>query len=329
MDRAPEVVTIGHAIVDVLAPSLDELVSRHGLERGTMTLVDDDRAEAIYASLGPATEISGGSAANTAACLASFGASVAFVGKVKDDQLGRVFAHDIKAAGVRYQVSPAPDGLPTGRSLIMVSPDAEKTMCTSLGAGATLQPSDLDEEDIRGARVLYVEGYMYGRRPTNPAIEHGISVAREAGTRVALSLSDPYWVELQQDELERLLDQVDLLFANEQEAIGMTGAADGYTAMKTLAERVPTVAVTCGAEGSRVASPAGIVDVGALPVHTVVDTTGAGDSYAAGFLYGWLRDQDCKRCAELGALAASEMVSHLGARPQTDLADLARQAGLI
>jgi fructokinase len=320
MDRNPEVVTLGHAIVDVLAPSADELVAGFGLRKGTMTLVDDDQAEKIYASLGPTTEVSGGSAANTAACLASLGASVEFIGKVRDDVLGRFFSHDIRAAGVRYEVAPSPSGPATGCCLIMVTPDAEKTMCTNLGIGALLTPDEVDAPVIAAARVLYVEGYLYGGRPTNPAVEQALSLAEAAGTEVALSLSDPYWVELHRLELEGLLDHVDVLFANEQEACGIVGVDDPTVALEALARRCSTVAVTRGELGSVVATGGEVLSVPAVAVPHVVDTTGAGDSYAAGYLYGYINGLEPERCARLGGLAAAEIVSHLGARPQQSLA---------
>jgi sugar/nucleoside kinase (ribokinase family) len=329
MDRTSEVVTVGHAIVDVLAPSEDSLVAGFGLDKGTMTLVDYGQAEKIYASLGPATEVSGGSAANTAACLASFGASVVFIGKVRDDTLGHVFTHDIRAAGVRYTLAAGREGPGTGRSLIMVTPDAEKTMCTSLGIGAHLLEADLDEAAIAAARVLYLEGYLYGARPTDAAVERAVAVARDAATVVALSLSDPVWVELHRNQLDGLLDRVDLLFANEQEAGAMAGVEDATAAAVALGERIPTVAVTRGALGSVVATAGEVVSVPAAEVPRLVDTTGAGDSYAGGFLYGFVRDRAPAQCAGLGALAAAEVVGHLGARPLQSLADLARAAGLL
>jgi fructokinase len=327
MDRNPEVVTLGHAIVDVLAPSADELVAGLGLEKGTMTLVDDRQAEKIYAALGPTTEASGGSAANTAACLASLGAAVSFVGKVRDDDLGRVFSHDIRAAGVSYQLVPSPDGPATGCCFVMVTPDAEKTMCTSLGIGALLTPDDVDEEAIASARVVYLEGYLYGGLPTDAAVERAISVAEVAGTQVAFSLSDPFWVELHRAHLDSLLDRVDVLFANEQEACGMAGTGDLDAALPVLARRCPTVAVTRGAHGSVVAASGDVVSVPAVPVPQVVDTTGAGDSFAAGYLYGLIRGLSPERSARLGALAAAEVVSHLGARPQRSLAEWVEAQG--
>jgi sugar/nucleoside kinase (ribokinase family) len=328
MNPPPEVVAVGHAIVDVLAPSEDSLVSGFGLKKGTMTLIDDADAERIYAALGPATEASGGSAANTAACLASLGASVEFTGKVRNDGLGEVFTHDIRAAGVRFEVPPSDSGPGTGRSLVMVTPDAEKTMCTNLGAGALLSPDDLDENAIAAARVVYLEGYLCGKPETDPAVDRAVAIAREQGTLVALSGSDPAWVELMRTRLDALLDRVDIFFANEAEACGLTGAATVESALSTLSGRCPTVAVTLGAKGSIVAQGSDVVSVPAAPVTRIVDTTGAGDSYAAGFLYGVVRESGPERSARLGALAAAEIVSHLGARPLARLSDLAVTAGV-
>lgn len=329
METHERVVTVGHAIVDVLSPSDDELVERLGLQKGTMALVEGDRAEQIYSALGPATEASGGSAANTAACLASLGEPVVFVGKVADDQLGKVFSHDIRATGVRFDTSlngPADAG--TGRCLILVTPDAEKTMCTNLGIGALLEPADIDRASITAARVVYMEGYLYGERHTDRAVEEIVRLARSAGTKVALSLSDPAWVDMNAHHFDRILDEVDLLFANEEEARRMAGAGSTESAAEALAKRCGTVAVTLGSEGSLVLAEGEVVRVPAAPVDHVVDTTGAGDSYAAGFLYGYVNDLGAERSARLGALVASEVVSHLGARPIRRLADLAREAGL-
>lgn len=330
MESKERVVTVGHAIVDVLSPSDDGLVERLGLQKGTMALVDGERAEEIYSALGPATEVSGGSAANTAAGLASLGEQVVFVGKVADDPLGKVFTHDIRATGVRFDSSPdvsAAEG--TGRCLILVTPDAEKTMCTNLGIGALLDPRDVDQASIEGAQVVYMEGYLYGERHTDRAVEEIMRVARTAGTKVALSLSDPAWVDLNASQFDRILDQVDLLFANEEEARRMAGAARTEDAADALARRCETVAVTLGAQGSIVLSQGKAVRVPAAPVERVVDTTGAGDSYAAGFLYGFVNHLGPEQSARLGALVASEVVSHLGARPLRPLAVLAREAGLI
>ena len=320
---------MGHPIVDVLAPTEDEVVARLGLAKGTMTLVDDETSATIYGALGPATEVSGGSAANTAACLASLGAPVQFVGKIHDDGLGKVFAHDIEAIGVRYETRPAIDGPGTGRCLVMVTPDAEKTMCTNLGAGETLQPSDIDVAAVASAKVLYIEGYLCGKPETTPAVERAISAARASGTLVALSGSDPAWVGLVRDALWGLLDRTDILFANEQEALGLAATDDLDEAVRILAKKCPTLAVTLGSKGCIVVDSSGSVAVPAESVEHVIDTTGAGDSFAAGFLYGSINDLGPQVSARLGVLAASEMISHLGARPLTSLADLARTAGLI
>jgi sugar/nucleoside kinase (ribokinase family) len=320
---------MGHAIVDVLAPSEDAVVAELGLEKGTMTLVDDQKSEEIYALLGPASEASGGSAANTAACLASLGAPVQFIGKVNDDGLGKVFTHDIRAIGVRYETRPATAGPGTGRCLVMVTPDAEKTMCTNLGAGATLEPSDIDVAAVASAQVLYIEGYLYGKPETTPAVERAVSAARASGTLVAFSGSDPAWVGLYRDALWAILERTDILFANEQEALGLAATDDLDQALRALAKRCPTVAVTLGAKGCVVIDSNGTTTLPADPVDHVVDTTGAGDSFAAGFLYGMVRGLGPEASARLGALASAEIISHLGARPLVPLSGLAAAAGLI
>jgi sugar/nucleoside kinase (ribokinase family) len=331
MNENASVVALGHAIVDVLARSNDAEVAALGLDKGTMALVDGDRAESLYASITPAAHASGGSAANTAACLASLGARVRFVGKVAGDKMGEVFAEDIRAAGVEYDTRPgSPDGPATGRCLVLVTPDAEKTMCTDLGAGATIDPEDLHLEAIAAARVLYMEGYLVGPPDTTATVEHAVEAARRSGTLVALSASDPGWVELQRDALVGLLDRVDILFANEPEAKGLAGQDDLDRAVDTLVGQVPTVAVTLGARGCVVAGRDGSkVHVPAAAVKEVVDSTGAGDSFAAGFLYGVVNGLGPEASARLGALAAAEIGTHLGARPLARLSDLAASAGLL
>lgn len=328
MERSVDVVTVGHAIVDVLAPSEDDLVSGFSLTKGTMTLVDDERAEQIYSALGTATTASGGSAANTAVGLASLGTSTAFIGKVRDDHLGRVFTDDIRASGVNYDVGPGTDGPGTGRCMIMVTPDAEKTMCTSLGIGDLLRPDDIEVGTVAGARVVYLEGYLVGLESTDDTVERIVAAAVEANTRVALSLSDPFWVQLHGDELRALLDRVDIVFANEDEAKGLAEVEDVDEAVRSLSERCSTVVVTLGAKGSMVATADGTIVVPAETVARVVDTTGAGDSFAAGFLHAMVRGADPEVCARLGGVVAAEVVSHLGARPLVSLAGLAETAGL-
>jgi len=328
MDRPFDVITIGHAIVDVLAPSSDELPTAHGMEKGTMTLVDEDRAKELYQIIGPAIESSGGSAANTAAGIASFGGSVAFMGKVCDDQLGEVFTHDIRACGVAFDVPPAPDGPSTGLCLVMVSPDAERTMATYLGAGGLLYPDDIDANACIDAQIVYIEGYMCGLRETEWTVSKAAAACHLKGGRFALSLSDPYWVDLKAAALGALLHDVDILFGNEEEVMAMTGS-DLDTAIAELAHSCDLVVVTRGPLGSMVASHNRVVQVPAHEVDTVVDTTGAGDMFAAGFLYGLIQGYDPPDCAELGSLAAAEVIAHLGARPQTSLSKLAAEAGLL
>ncbi len=328
MDHRYDAVTVGHAIVDVLAPTADADVAALGFEKGTMTLVDDETSARIYGSLGPTTPVSGGSAANTAVGLASLGASTAFVGKVRDDALGDVFARDIRAAGVGFDVPAGTSGPGTGSSMIMVTPDAEKTMCTSLGIGDLLGPDDIDTDLVAAARVVYIEGYLCGLEHTDATVELTFEAAGRAGTAVALSLSDPFWVQLHGDEMGRLLDRVQILFANEQEACLLTATDDAERAVRSLAARCETVVVTRGASGSVVSAHGGYVEMPAEPVDRVVDTTGAGDLYAAGYLYGWLLGAPPEVAARLGSLASAEVISHLGARPQVSLRTLAARAGL-
>lgn len=328
MERSVDVVTVGHSIVDVLASVDDDLVSGFGLTKGTMTLVDDHRAEQIFTALGVVTTASGGAAANTAVGLASLGTSTAFIGKVRDDHLGQVFTDDIRAAGVNYDVKAGTEGPGTGRCVIMVTPDAEKTMCTSLGIGDLLRPDDVDVATIAGARVVYLEGYLVGLDSTDDTVERTVAAARQADTRVALSLSDPFWVQLHGDDLRTLLDRVDIIFANEDEARGLTQLDDVDQAVRSLSERCSTVVVTLGAKGCMVATADGTIMVPAEVVTRVVDTTGAGDSFAAGFLHAMVRGADAEVCARLGGVVAAEVVSHLGARPLVSLARVAEAAGL-
>ena len=331
MTSGATVVTLGHAIVDVLARTDDATVSSLGLDKGTMVLVDGERAEQLYAAITPDAHSSGGSAANTAACLASLGGQVRFVGKVADDELGRVFAADIRTVGVEYDTPPGePDGPGTGTCLVLVTADAEKTMCTSLGAGATIDPADLHLDAIAAAGVLYMEGYLVGPPDTTKTVDEAVAVARRNGTVVSMSASDPGWVAFQRDALVAALDGVDVLFANEPEALGLSAHDELDAAVGWLLERCPTVAVTLGAEGCLIARRDGRrVRVPAAPVEQVVDSTGAGDSFAAGFLYGLVHGLDDETSARLGALAAGEVVSHLGARPLVSLEGLATGAGLI
>lgn len=326
MHSSIEVVAVGHAVVDVLASVEDHVISGLGLDKGTMTLVDEFEADRIHAALPATTTISGGSAANTAVCLASLGTHVRFVGKVGNDPLGRIFAEDIRATGVHFDPKAETHQLSTGRCVVMVTPDAEKTMCTNLGTAANLEVDDIPLADVGGAKVLYLEGYLVGGDMTGPALEHAVDAARADGTLVALSLSDPAWVGIRRAELDSLLDRVDILLANEHEACEMVGTDDIDCAVAVLGRRCHTVAVTRGGLGSLISANECVVAIPAAPVKRVVDTTGAGDSFAAGFLYGLLHDLSPAGSANLGALAAAAIVSHMGARPEMSLSALVADA---
>ena len=322
----PDVLAIGNAIVDVFAQTDDSFLERHGLTKGSMTLVDGERAEAIYDDMGPGVEVSGGSAANTAAGVASLGGSAAFIGKVRDDQLGHVYRHDLRAFGVAFDVpaAPADDPDPTARSLILVTPDAQRTMNTNLGIAVRLEEADVDEALVESSAIVYAEGYLWDSDVARGAIEKSFAIARSAGRRVALTLSDSFCVERHPDTFARSIELgVDVLFANEAEALALSGAPDYDAAVDALAALVPIAFVTRGALGAVVTGDGRRHAVPAHPVEELVDTTGAGDLFAAGALYGLHRGADLPTCARLGALAAAEVISHVGARPQTSLRALA------
>ncbi|MFQ5985535.1 MAG: adenosine kinase [Alphaproteobacteria bacterium] len=319
-----DVVGIGNAIVDVLVHADDALLAEHGLTKGAMTLVDSARAEAVYDRLGPAVECSGGSAANTMAGIAALGGRAAFIGKVRDDQLGAVFAHDIRAIGVRFNTPAASAGPPTARSLILVTPDAQRTMCTCLGAAVALAAQDVDEATIAAARVTYLEGYLWDPPEAKRAFRRALEVAHAHGRRVALTLSDPFCVERHRDEFRELVaDGVDILFANEVEIASLYQVADFEAALERARRECPLAVLTRSARGSVVLKGEETHRIAAAPVDRVVDTTGAGDLYASGFLYGLTHGFELSRCGRLGALAAAEVISHVGARPEADLAELA------
>ena len=329
MLRTLDVLAIGNAIVDVLAHCDDRLLDRLGLAKGTMALVDTGRAATIYAAMGPGIEVSGGSAANTATGVASLGGRAAFVGKVRDDELGSIFTHDLRATGVAYATPAAGEGPATAHCLVLVTPDAHRTMSTHLGIAGQLSAADVDEELVGAARITFVEGYLVGLPSAESALTAAVKAARRAGRKVALTLSDPLWVTSQRDAFSALLADVDILLANEEEARRLTGRADAASALTDLARSCPVVAVTRSERGALVTDGTGTVAVPAEPVVSVVDTTGAGDLFAAGFLLGLARELPLPDCARLGALAAAEVISHLGARPQVVLADLARRARLL
>ena len=325
-----DVVALGHPLVDVLSHEVDDVVARTKVERGAMTMVDASRSDEIYAQLGPAQETSGGSAANTAAGVASLGGRAAFIGRIADDTFGRVFTHDLQSIGVEFDVIPATDGSPTGRCLVIVGADAERTMCTYLGAGAEFGAGDVDAgaDRISSAAVTYLEGYLWDEERAKDGIRRAASLAREAGRLVALTLSDPFCVERHRDEFRALVEtDVDVLFANEHEITMLYEVDDFDEAARRVAGAVEIAALTCGPRGSMVVGRDERHEIGAVPVPQLVDTTGAGDLYAAGFLFGLTHGRDLATCGRLASIAAAEVISHLGARPEVSLADLAASTG--
>ena len=325
-----DVLGIGNAIVDVIARTDDDFLVAQKMQKGGMALIDEARATAIYDAMGPAIQISGGSAANTIAGIASFGARAAFVGKVKDDEVGRIFHHDITKAGVTFETKAAADGPSTARSYIMVTPDGERTMNTFLGAAQNLHSNDIDEKQIADAAITYLEGYLWDPQDAKAAFLKAAKIAHDARRMVALTLSDAFCVDRYRGEFLKLLRDgvVDLLFANEAELKSLYETADFDAAMAALRRDAKLAAVTRSEKGCVVVSPEKIEAVPAAPVQRVVDTTGAGDLFAAGFLAGIARGRDHVTAGKLGALAAAEVIQHLGARPETSLKALARENGL-
>lgn len=324
-----DVIAIGNAIVDVMAPSSDELIEQLGLVRGGMTLVDTDRARELYDAMGPAREISGGSAANTLAGLAALGASCAFIGQVADDQLGEVFAHDIRAGGIAFGTPARAGDPPTARCLIFVSPDGQRTMNTYLGASQFLPADALDESAIASAAVLYLEGYLWDPEEPRAAMRKAIAAAKGAGRKVAFTLSDAFVISRHGDDFRKLIaaGEIDILFANQDELAALTGEADFDAGVAALASQVPLLVVTRGADGAVAAAGTERAEVRAEPVAKVVDTTGAGDLFAAGFLFGHVRGYPLAQSLKLGAVCAAEVISHYGARPEADLKELAAKLG--
>jgi sugar/nucleoside kinase (ribokinase family) len=326
-----DVLGIGNAIVDVIARTEEDFLLKQGMHKGAMALIDEGRAQAIYAAMGPAIETSGGSAANTIVGLASLGSRSAFIGKVKDDELGRTFAHDIRAAGATFTTSPAADGPSTACCYVLVTPDGERTMNTYLGAAQDLHPADIDADLVAASAVTYLEGYLWDPKNAKDAFVKAAKIAHESERSVALSLSDAFCVDRWRAEFLQLMRSktVDLIFANEAELRSLYETADFDTALTALRADVSTAVVTRSEKGCVVVSPDGIEAVSAFPVERVVDTTGAGDLFAAGFLSGLARGADDRTCGRLGALAAAEVIGHLGARPEASLRDLARDNGLL
>jgi sugar/nucleoside kinase (ribokinase family) len=333
LDDLLDVVAIGSSLVDVLSSTTEAELERLGLVKGSMALVDLAQAEVIARAAAAGTEVSGGSAANTMVGVAELGGTAGFVGKVADDRLGEVFAREIRTAGVLFEPVAAgvepPEDAGTGRCLILVTADGERTMSTHLGVAGTLTPEEVPLDLVRRAQLLYLEGYLWDLPPAKEAMRRAISACHDHDGSVALSLSDRFCVDRHRREfLDLLLSDVDVLFGNEEELIALFAASTFEGAIDAAEETGLLVAATRGARGSVVLTAHGPVEVGARPVAQVVDTTGAGDLFAAGFLYGLSHGKEPVGCAELGTLCAAEVISHIGARPVADLAELAATAGL-
>jgi sugar/nucleoside kinase (ribokinase family) len=324
-----DVIGVGNAIVDVIATADDAFLGEHGIEKGAMTLIDEPRAKTLYEAMGPGQEVSGGSAANTLAGVASLGGRGAYIGKVADDQLGEIFAHDLRATGVDYSTAPLTGGPATARCLIMVTPDAQRSMNTFLGASTLFSASDVDATRIEAAAITYLEGYLYDRDEAKAAFVTAADIARKAGRKVALTLSDPFCVDRHRDSFRALIaGHVDVIFANEAELKSLYQTDDFDAALARVRAETRIAAITRSEKGAIIVAAGESVSVPADPVEKLVDTTGAGDLFAAGFLLGLARGADLETCGRLGVLAAAEVISHVGARPLVRLADLAQQRGI-
>lgn len=326
-----DVLTIGNSIVDVLARTDDDFLVAEKLIKGSMRLIDADEAERLYSHMGPAIEMSGGCAGNTAAGVASFGGRAANIGKVADDHLGAIYRHDMRATGATFETEPLVGGAPTARSMILITPDGERTMNTFLGACQQLTPDDIDPDTVAGAAVTYLEGYLWDPPLAKEAFRRAAEIAHAAGREVSLTLSDSFCVDRFRDEFLDLIrtGTVDILFSNEHELHALYQTADFDTALAALRNDCKLAVVTLGENGSLVIrgdEPA--VEIAAEPVNAVVDLTGAGDLYAAGFLHGYARGAELNQCGRLGSLAAAEVITHMGARPETPLKEIAAQNGL-
>ncbi len=318
-----DVVGVGNALVDVISHADDGFIAAHDLVKGSMTLVDTDRALQIYRALGSAVEMSGGSAANTMCGIASLGGRAAYIGKVSNDDLGEVFGHDLRAVGVQFRPG-RPDGeVPTGRCIIVVTPDAERTMNTYLGVSSLLCVPDIDEASIAAGAVLYMEGYLYDRDEAKAAFRHAAQVAHRHGRLVSLTLSDSFCVDRHRSDFRALVaDEVDLLFGNEHELVSLYEVPTLDDAIARVQRDCQLAVVTVGSLGSLVVTPDGVLHAPAIPVDRVLDTTGAGDLFAAGFLYGYTRSMPLAECARIGSIAAAEVISHVGPRPLVELSTL-------
>ncbi len=325
-----DVVGIGNAIVDIIGRCDDAFLEAHNAPKGGMQLVDAAGIAAIYDDMGPSIEASGGSAANTIVGIASFGARTSFIGKTADDDFGKIFSHDIKAAGVDFPSKPVSGRAPTSRSLVLVTPDGERTMNTFLGISTDLDDGEVDPDTINASSIVYLEGYLFDQHEAKEAFRQAVSLAQASGRQVALSLSDGFCVDRHRAEfLELIKPGVDILFANESEITALYETTDFEVAAEKVSKDTKFAALTRGSQGSVILADGNRHIIPAAPVATVVDTTGAGDLYAAGVLYGLAANLGYETAGRLGSLAAGEVISHLGARPETSLAQLAAESGLI
>lgn len=320
-----DIVGIGSAIVDVLSRTGDDFLQVENLNKGSMTLIEAEQAEKLYDKMPPGTEMSGGSAANTIAAFSALGGKAGFIGKVANDQLGKVFRHDIRALGVAFDTAALEDGPPTARCLILITPDGQRTMCTHLGAAVWIAPSDLDENMLKGAAITYLEGYLFDRPRAKQTFIKAQEIAHGAGRKVSLTLSDSFCVERHRAAFLDLIKQVDILFANEAEILSLYQTKNFDEAVYRAKEDCELAVLTRSAKGSLVVSGDETVEIKAEPVAKVVDTTGAGDMYAAGFLYGLTQKLPLAECGRIASIAAAEIITHVGARPQTDLSRLIRE----
>ena len=327
---AIDVLCIGNAIVDVIARVDDDFVSKHGLVKGSMNLIDEARAEMLYADMGQAIEVSGGSAGNTAAGIASFGGKAAYFGKVKQDQLGDIYQHDMRAQGVRFDSQAAVDGPATARSFIMVTPEGERTMNTYLGACVNLTIDDIDSDIVSASQVTYMEGYLWDRPEAKEAFKLAAKIARKAGRLTSITLSDSFCVERHRDSfLDLIRNDIDIVFANESEIKSLYQTQNFEGALRAIRKDCEIAVLTRSAAGCVVARGDDVLSAAAYPVNKVVDVTGAGDLFASGFLFGFTNAKSLAQCAQLGALASAEVISHIGARPEVKLSAHAEAVGLI
>lgn len=321
-----DIVAIGNAIVDVIAQATDDFLDEEQLVKGSMTLIDADRATELYQDMGPARETGGGSSANTLAGASTLGRQCALIAQVADDQLGEVFAHDIRATGIDFDVAPLGKQPPTARCLVLVTPDAQRTMSTFLGASQFLPPTAVDADLVASGSILYLEGYLWDSEEPKAAMALGIDLAHQHGRKVAFTLSDLFCVDRHRDDFSGMLTQgrIDILFSNEAEIQSLCETDDFDAAVAQTAEQVETLVVTRGEKGAIAVHQGQTYSVDAEPVESIIDTTGAGDQFAAGFLSGLIEERSIENCLTMGAIAAAEVISHYGARPEADLRELVK-----